>query len=220
MANITVSANVDTMLQAANNAAIRTAIGAGDVTLAGTQTITGAKTFSDDIEINVNGASNSSKAIVINTSGTNFESDTGIIEGTHAATGAYSGGTWLRFRAGGVNRFRVQGDGDLYFAAGTASGTAVQFANPVSSLCPELRMTRQGGSTSGNDFIKLDTSAGEVFSVDAAGGIDCDNIATVAGVVVGGALSKASGTFRIPHPLPEKTKTVLSTRLSRGHRQI
>jgi len=49
MANITVSANVDTMLQAANNAAIRTAIGAGDVTLAGTQTITGAKTFSDDL---------------------------------------------------------------------------------------------------------------------------------------------------------------------------
>ena len=185
MANITVSANVDTMLQAANNAAIRTAIGAGDVTLAGTQTITGAKTFSDDIEINVNGASNSSKAIVINTSGTNFESDTGIIEGTHAATGAYSGGTWLRFRAGGVNRFRVQGDGDLYFAAGTASGTAVQFANPVSSLCPELRMTRQGGSTSGNDFIKLDTSAGEVFSVDAAGGIDCDNILAGTGIAFG-----------------------------------
>ena len=32
MADLTVSSNVDTMLQAADNAAIRTAIGAGDVT--------------------------------------------------------------------------------------------------------------------------------------------------------------------------------------------
>ena len=68
----------------------------------------------------------------------------------------------------------VNGDaginGDTYISAGTASRTAVAFANPVSSLCPELRMTRQGASTSTNDFIKLDTSSGEVVSIDASGG--------------------------------------------------
>ena len=161
MANITVSANVDTMLQAANNAAIRTAIGAGDVV--------GPASATDNAVVRYDGTTGK----LVQDSGVTIL-DSGRV-GIGDATPSY--------------QLDVNGDaginGDTYISAGTASRTAVAFANPVSSLCPELRMTRQGGSTSGNDFIKLDTSAGEVFSVDAAGGIDCDNILAGTGIAFG-----------------------------------
>jgi|TARA_R100000479_G_C6359510_1_gene192406 hypothetical protein len=136
MADLTVSSNVDTMLQAADNAAIRTAIGAGDVTLAGTQTISGAKTFSSDIEINVNGASNASKAIVINTSGTNFESDDGIIRILHPSTGsgALTGGFFMKFSANSSDKLTVKGNGDLAIAGALSKGSgSFKIQHPLES---------------------------------------------------------------------------------------
>ena len=64
-----------------------------------------------DVEINVSGASNTSKAIVINSSGTNFESDAGIIQATHAGSGSLTGGDWLKFNANSADKFSVRGDG-------------------------------------------------------------------------------------------------------------
>ena len=64
-----------------------------------------------DIEVNVSGASNASKGIVINSSGTNFESDAGIIQATHAASGSLTGGYWLKFNANSADKFTVRGDG-------------------------------------------------------------------------------------------------------------
>ena len=94
----------------------------------------------------------------------------------------------------------VNGDtginGDIYASAGTSSRTAVTVNNPDSALCPKLTMTRQGGSTSTNDFISLNTSAGEVVAIDASGGAD-----------FAGALSKGSGSFKIQHPLESKRAT-------------
>lgn len=71
----------------------------------------GDTVLSSDLEINVSGASNTSKAIVINSSGTNLESDAGIIQATHAGSGSLTGGYWLKFNANSADRFTVRGDG-------------------------------------------------------------------------------------------------------------
>ena len=90
---------------------------------------------------------------------------------TISATGGITSTAALNtFGGTAFNSQNVTGIQDISLSAGTASATAVTIGNPVSSLCPQLTMTRQGGSTSTNDFIKLDTSAGEVASIDASGG--------------------------------------------------
>lgn len=68
-------------------------------------------TVAGDVEVNVVGSSNTSKGIVINSSGTNFESDAGIIQATHAGTGSLTGGYWLKFNANSADKFTVRGDG-------------------------------------------------------------------------------------------------------------
>ena len=68
-------------------------------------------TVAGDAEFNVVGSSNTSKGIVINSSGTNFESDAGIIQATHAGSGSLTGGYWLKFNANSADKFTVRGDG-------------------------------------------------------------------------------------------------------------
>lgn len=68
-------------------------------------------TVAGDAEFNVVGSSNTSKGIVINSSGTNFESDDGIIQATHAGSGSLTGGYWLKFNANSADKFTVRGDG-------------------------------------------------------------------------------------------------------------
>jgi len=68
-------------------------------------------TVAGDVEVNVVGSSNTSKGIVINSSGTDFESDAGIIQATHAGTGSLTGGYWLKFNANSADKFTVRGDG-------------------------------------------------------------------------------------------------------------
>ena len=69
-----------------------------------------------DIDISTSGASNTSKGLAIATSGTNFESDGGIISIDHAASGAVTGGYFSKYSAGGTLRHSVKGDGTGYFA--------------------------------------------------------------------------------------------------------
>jgi len=77
----------------------------------GTATPSRLLTVAGDVEVNVVGSSNTSKGIVINSSGTNFESDAGIIQATHAGSGSLTGGYWLKFNANSADKFSVRGDG-------------------------------------------------------------------------------------------------------------
>jgi hypothetical protein len=70
------------------------------------------------IDVATSGASNSSKGLAIATSGTNFESDGGIISIDHAASGAVTGGYFSKYSAGGTLRHSIKGDGKGYFAGG------------------------------------------------------------------------------------------------------
>ena len=95
----------------------------GNVT--GNVTSTGTSTFSDidvtsDLGISTNGDSNTSKAIVINSSGTDFESDAGMIQGTHAGGGSLTGGYWLKLKSGGAEKFTIKGNGDTSIAGDLA----------------------------------------------------------------------------------------------------
>ena len=71
-----------------------------------------------NIDVSTSGASNTSKGLAIATSGTNFESDGGIISIDHAAIGAVTGGYFSKYSAGGTLRHSVKGDGKGYFAGG------------------------------------------------------------------------------------------------------
>jgi len=93
----------------------------GAVDMASTLTVAGDTVLNSDLEINVAGSSNSSKALVINSSGTALESDAGLIQGTHAGSGALTGGYWLKFNANSADKFSVRGDGKVI------SGEAAQF---------------------------------------------------------------------------------------------
>ena len=73
------------------------------------------------LALTTSGSENTSSAIVINSSGTNFESDAGIIQGTHAGSGSLTGGYWLKFNANSADKFSVRGDGKVI------SGAAAQF---------------------------------------------------------------------------------------------
>jgi hypothetical protein len=82
--------------------------------------------FLSKVSVNTSGASNSSNAIAIATSGTNFESDGGIISIDHAASGAVTGGYFSKYSAGGTLRHSIKGDGKGYFAGGIdVTGTVV-----------------------------------------------------------------------------------------------
>ena len=70
------------------------------------------------VNVNTSGASNTSNGLAIATSGTNFESDGGIISIDHAASGAVTGGYFSKYSAGGTLRHSIKGDGKGYFAGG------------------------------------------------------------------------------------------------------
>jgi hypothetical protein len=93
----------------------------GAVDMASTLDVAGDITFANDLEINVVGSSNGSKAIIINSSGTNFESDGGMIRGVHASTGsgALTGGYWVKFSANGSDKFTIKGDGAVTKGSGS-----------------------------------------------------------------------------------------------------
>ena len=105
------------------------------------------------IDVATSGASNTSKGLAIATSGTNFESDGGIISIDHAASGAVTGGYFSKYSAGGTLRHSIKGDGKGYFAGGIDVTGKIQ----VTSTDPEIFLT--------------DTSTGVDHSIDGNSGV-------------------------------------------------
>jgi cytoskeletal protein CcmA (bactofilin family) len=106
----------------------------GAVDMASTLTVAGDTVLNSDLEINVAGSSNSSKAIVINSSGTNFESDDGMIRLLHPSTGsgALTGGFFMKFNANSADKFTVKGNGDTTIAGNLfVGGTALAQADSL-----------------------------------------------------------------------------------------
>jgi len=146
------------------------------------------------IDVATSGASNTSKGLAIATSGTNFESDGGIISIDHAASGAVTGGYFSKYSAGGTLRHSIKGDGKGYFAGGidVTGKIAVGDANTVAdhelhiqSSSPTIRLEDTDGNKrfditqSGNDtnfdfesnVIYKKADGTEVARIDT-GGID------------------------------------------------
>ena len=73
--------------------------------------ITDMPQLAQKLDITVAGTSNSSTGLEINSTGTNFESDTGMIEVTHAGSGTPTGGFFCKFNHGGSTKFSVKGTG-------------------------------------------------------------------------------------------------------------
>lgn len=110
-------------------------------------------TVDGDLAINVAGDSNTSKAIVINTSGTNFESDDGIIQATHAASGSLTGGYWLKFNANSADKFTVRGDGRTEISS-TTGGV----------ILPRMTATEKGNiSSPSNGEMVYDTTDNKFY---------------------------------------------------------
>ena len=108
----------------------------GAVDMASTLTIAGDTVMNSDLEMTVNGASNSSKAIVINSTGTNFESNDGMIRLLHPSTGsgALTGGFFLKFNANSADKFTVKGNGDTDIAGALSKGSgSFKIAHPLES---------------------------------------------------------------------------------------
>lgn len=59
-------------------------------------------------------------------------------------------------------------DGDLTVKGGGTGSIVVN--DEDSSLCPTMTFLRNGGGTTGNDFIKFENSSGEVAAINATGG--------------------------------------------------
>ena len=96
----------------------------------------GDTVMNSDLEINVSGASNTSKAIVINSSGTNFESDSGMIRLLHPSTGsgALTGGFFMKFNANSADKFTVKGNGDTAIAGALSKGSgSFKIEHPLES---------------------------------------------------------------------------------------
>jgi len=141
----------------------------------GTTTISGDTVLNSDLEINVNGASNSSKAIVINSSGTNFESDGGMIRLLHPSTGsgALTGGFFMKFNANSADKFTVKGNGDTAIAGdvsvtGEVSATSLDINGEI--IEKAVNTTGVTGSTAldpANGTIQRLTFSGDVTFTDS-----------------------------------------------------
>ena len=108
----------------------------GAVDMASTLTIAGDTVMNSDLEMTVNGAGNGSKAIVINSTGTNFESNDGMIRLLHPSTGsgALTGGFFLKFNANSADKFTVKGNGDTDIAGALSKGSgSFKIAHPLES---------------------------------------------------------------------------------------
>lgn len=131
-------------------------------------------TMTGPVVLNTNGASNSSKGLEINTSGTNFESDDGIIQVTHAAGGSTTGGYFMKMKAGGADKFTVKGDGTV-----TASGLAINNAGFTTATITgnstsETQLRFDGNtaarvSNQANTALVFDTNATEKMRITAGG---------------------------------------------------
>ena len=106
------------------------------------------------IDVATSGASNTSKGLAIATSGTNFESDGGIISIDHAASGAVTGGYFSKYSAGGTLRHSVKGDGTGYFAGAFGVG----HTSPVAKMA--ILGTSNSTITEANSNLCVEGSGG------------------------------------------------------------
>jgi len=124
------------------------------------------------IDVATSGASNTSKGLAIATSGTNFESDGGIISIDHAASGAVTGGYFSKYSAGGTLRHSVKGDGKGYFAGGIdvtgVTKTTGSGYNPSNTGWATNASLITSGSYGGG-LTFLDGSAGYSIRVENSG---------------------------------------------------
>ena len=134
--------------------------------------VTGSGTF------NTTGDSNSSKGLVINTSGTNFESDDGIIQVTHAGGGSTTGGYFMKLKTGGADKFTIKGNGDVVTGGVTATSSAGDTQYPLTAYHPTSTSTRTiarfqsnvGGTAEDKVVIKADGSIDVTGTVTAGDG--------------------------------------------------
>jgi|11_taG_2_1085331.scaffolds.fasta_scaffold00958_10 cytoskeletal protein CcmA (bactofilin family) len=147
----------------------------GAVDMASTLTVAGDTVLNSDLEVNVSGASNASKAIVINSSGTNFESDGGMIRILHPSTGsgALTGGFFMKFNANSADKFTVKGNGDTAIAGdvsvtGEVSATSLDINGEI--IEKAVNTTGVTGSTAldpANGTIQRLTFSGDVTFTDS-----------------------------------------------------
>jgi len=127
------------------------------------------------ITLATGGASNTDKAFAVTTSGTNFESDGGIINITHAGSGSNTGGYFQKFSTGGVLRYSIKGNGDIH-TTGTVDGRDLQ--TDGSKL--------DGIAASANNYVHPNHS-GEVTSTADGATVIADNIVDEANLKVSNA---------------------------------
>jgi len=137
--------------------------------------VTGTVTSSDKLIVNTSGATNSSVGLNINTSGTNFESDDGIINVTHAATGATTGGYFMKMKAGGADKFTVKGNGDVNASTVTADGLGIGTDSPSYPLEVQSggvgTVLRAGTTNVSIDSTGSAASPSLIFNGDADSGL-------------------------------------------------
>jgi len=140
----------------------------------------------------------------------------------------YGGGNeFFTFYGQGSERLRIDSSGNVGIGTSSPGASLHITKQSAGSLGPEVRLTNNGGSASDKGRLSFysGTSAPTVrgaldFNI-ALGGIaelifssgdgnsltERMKIDNSGGVTIAGALSKGSGSFKISHPLPEKTET-------------
>ena len=112
------------------------------------------------VTANTSGDSNGSKGLVINTTGTNFESDAGIIQVTHAGGGSTTGGYFMKMKAGGVDKFTLKGNGDVVAAGAiNADAATIEGQLEISSTSPYFKLT----DTDVAGFARVLGSSGNLY---------------------------------------------------------
>ena len=186
-----------------------------------------------NIEMNVSGDANGDKAIVINSEGTNFESDGGMIRGVHASTGsgALTGGYWIKFSANGSDQFTVKGNGELMTEGNLSSRGMIDCSNDsgtqkvrqqVAGDRGYLYLYDENSYATGRWYADANGSLIRLYETEAQQtrvqmGVDSSddgyvwvysaaNAKTI-NISGDGTIAKSSSTFNIPHPLESKRDT-------------
>jgi hypothetical protein len=123
--------------------------------------------FTGTVTANTSGDSNSSKGLVINTTGTNFESDAGIIQVTHAGGGATTGGYFMKMKAGGGDKFTIKGNGDVTATGSVGIGTTVEPQNGTAGvqIRPAGSIRMGSASATGHNMIEFNNPNGFVGGI-------------------------------------------------------